>query len=155
MAPFCCSSEGMHVTQTSEKQSQTEQPKSPVPTKKSSRKSILALCGFALEQHLRRSAPALFPLLAPHIGSLAVLLPQQKASGLTPDRVVAALKDIQWAQQQHFAALRENSFLLQEAFALIYKDSIALASLRQSVEDERVIVKKIPPQIHDEHEDVN
>ena len=38
----------MHVTQTSEKQSQTEQPKSKVPTKKSSRKSILAFAVFAL-----------------------------------------------------------------------------------------------------------
>ena len=36
------------MTQTSEKQSQTEQPKSTEPTKKSSRKSILAFAVFAL-----------------------------------------------------------------------------------------------------------
>ena len=38
----------MHVTNTSEKQSQTEQPKSTAPSKKSSRKSILALSVIAL-----------------------------------------------------------------------------------------------------------
>lgn len=143
------------MTQTSEKQSQTEQPKSTVPTKKSSRKSILAFAVFALGINTAAAVytlPSDFAL--PQIGSLAGLLPQQKASGLTPDPVVAALKDIHWAQQQHFAALRENSFLLQEALALIQQDSIALASLRQRVEDERAIVKKIPSQIPDEHEGV-
>jgi hypothetical protein len=146
----------MQVTQTSEKQSQTEQPRSTMPNKKSSRKSILAFAVFALGINTAAAVYTLSPsdFTLPHIGSLAGLLPQQKASGLTPDPVVAALKDIQWAQQQHFAALRENSFLLQEALALIQQDSIALASLRQSVEDERVIVKKTPSQIPDEHEDV-
>ena len=144
------------MTQTSEKQSQTEQPKSTVPTKKSSRKSILAFAVFALGINTTAAVYTLLPsdFALPHIGSLAGLLPQQKASGLPPDPAVAALKDIQWAQQQHFTALRENSFLLQEALALIQQDSITLASLRQSVGDERFIGKKISSQITDEHEDV-
>jgi hypothetical protein len=147
----------MHMTQPSENPSQTEQLKeSTAPTKKSSRKSILAFAVFALGLNTAAAVYTLSPsdFTLPHISSLAWLLPQQKATGLTPDPVVAGLKDIQWAQQQHFAALRENSFLLQEALALIQQDSIALASLRQSVEDERVIVKKTPSQIPDEHEDV-
>jgi hypothetical protein len=145
----------MHVTQTLEKQSQTEKPKSAAPTKQSSRKRMLAFAVLALGVNTTAVYTLLPPDFAlPHISSLAGLLPQQKVSGLLPDPTVAALKDIQWAQQQHFAALRENSFLLQEALALIQQDSITLASLRQSVEDERVIGKKISSQATDEHEEV-
>lgn len=144
------------MTQTSEKHSQIEKAKSAVPTKQSSRKSILAFAAFALAVNTSAAVYTLWPsdFALPQISSLAGLLPQQKAAGLLPDPTVAALKDIQLAQQQHFAALRENSFLLQEALALIQQDSITLASLRQSVEDERTIGKKISSQVSDEHEDV-
>ena len=90
----------------------------------------------------------------PDISSLAELLPHQKASDPVPDPAVAALKDIQSAQQQHVAALQENNFLLQQNSALLQQDSIALASLRQSVVDEQAGVKKISAQIADEHQDV-
>ena len=43
-----------------------------------------------------------------------------------PDLAVAALKDIQSAQQQHVASLQENSSLLQQNTALLQQDSIRL-----------------------------
>jgi septal ring factor EnvC (AmiA/AmiB activator) len=134
------------VTKTSETQSQAEQPESKAPTSQSSRKSILALSIFALGLNATAAAYTLSPseFALPNISSLAELLPHQKASDPAPDPVVAALKDIQSAQQQHAASLT----------ALLQQDSITLASLRQSVTDEQVDVKKISGQITDEHEDV-
>ena len=139
----------MHVTNTSETQNQTEQPESTAPTRRSSRKSILALSVFALGLNATAVVYTLSPsdFALPNISSLAELLPHQKASDPIPDPVVAALKDIQSAQQQHVASLQENTALLQQ-------DSITLASLRQSVVDEQVDVKKISAQIADEHADV-
>jgi hypothetical protein len=143
------------VTTASETQSQTEQPESTAPSKQSSRKSVLALAVFALGIN---SAAAVYTLppdfTLPDISRLAELLPHQKASDPIADPAVAALKDIQSAQQQHVVALQENNILLQQNAALLQQDSIALASLRQSVVDEQVSVKKIAAQIADEHEDV-
>jgi septal ring factor EnvC (AmiA/AmiB activator) len=134
------------VTKTSETQNQTEQPEAKAPPSQSSRKSILALSIFALGLNATAAAFTLSPseFALPNISSLAELLPHQKASDSTPDPVVAALKDIQSAQQQHVASLT----------SLLQQDSITLASLRQSVTDEQVDVKKISGQISDEHEDV-
>ena len=67
------------------------------------------------------------------------------------DTVVASMRDIQLSQ---LASLKENSSSLQQNTALLQQDSIALASLRQSVTDEHVDVKKISAQIKDEHVDV-
>ena len=86
-----------------------------------------------------------------NFSSLAELLPHQKASDPIPDPAVAALKDIQSSQQQHFASLQEN---ISQQHALLQQDSISLASLRQSVVDQHVDVKKISAQITDEHQDV-
>jgi septal ring factor EnvC (AmiA/AmiB activator) len=132
----------MHVTTTSETQSQTEQPESTAPSKRSSRKSILALSVFALGLNATAAVYTLSPsdFALPNVSSLAELLPRQKASDPIPDPVVAALKDIQSAQEQHTALLQQ--------------DSITLASLRQSVTDEQVDMKKISAQITDEHVDV-
>ena len=137
------------MTNTSETQNQTEQPESTAPTRRSSRKSILALSVFALGLNATAVVYTLSPsdFALPNISSLAELLPHQKASDPIPDPVVAALKDIQSAQQQHVASLQENTALLQQ-------ESITLASLRQSVVDEQVDVKKISAQIADEHADV-
>ena len=134
------------MTKTSETQSQTEQPQSTAPGSQSSRKSILALSIFALGLNATAAAYTLSPsdFALPSISSLAELLPHQKASDPAPDPIVAALKDIQSAQQQHAASLT----------SLLQQDSITLASLRQSVMDEQVDVKKISGQITDEHEDV-
>ena len=152
------------MTQTSEKQSQTEQPESTAPSKKSSRKSILAFAVFALGINTAAAVHTMSPsgfalpnigdFALPDISSLAELLPHQKASDPIPDPAVAALKDIQSVQQQHVASLQENNFLLQKNTALLQQDSITLASLRQSVVDEQAGVKKISAQIADEHEDV-
>ena len=137
------------MTKTSETQSQTEQPESTAPNRQSSRKSILALAVFALAINSTAAFYTLpsFDIPLPNVSSLAELLPRQKGSDPIPDPVVAALKDIQSAQQQHVASLQENTALLQQ-------DSITLASLRQSVVDEQVDVKKISVQIADEHADV-
>ena len=127
------------MTQTSETQSQTEQLESAAPSRQSRRKSILALSVFALGLNAAAAAYTLSPadFALPNVGSLAELLPHQKASDSISDPVVAALRDIQSAQQQHTA--------------LAQLDSIALDSLRQSVTDEQVDVKKISAQITNEH----
>ncbi|MFY9954499.1 hypothetical protein [Bradyrhizobium sp.] len=146
----------MHVTKTSETQSQTEQLEPAASSKRSSRKTILALSVFALGLNATAAVYTLSPsdFALPNVSSLAELLPYQKASDPIPDLVVAALKEIQSAQQQHVASLQESSSLLQQNTALLQQDSITLASLRQSVTDEQVDVKKISAQITDEHVDV-
>jgi uncharacterized coiled-coil protein SlyX len=142
------------VTTTSETQSQTEQPESTAPSQRSSRKSILALSVFALGLNATAAVYTLSPsdFALPDVSNLAELLPHQKAS--IPDPVVAALKDIQSAQQQHIASLQENSSLLQQNTSLLQQDSTTLASLRLSITDEQVDVKKISAQITDERVDV-
>jgi hypothetical protein len=145
-----------------EKDSQAEQPVSTAPSKKSSRKSTLVLAVIALGINTTAAVYTLSPsdfalpnnFALPNISSLAEWLPQQKVSVPIPDPVVAALKDIQSAQQQHAASLQENSSLLQQNTALLQQDSIALASLRQSVVDEQLDAKKISAQISDERQDV-
>jgi hypothetical protein len=177
----------MHVTKTSETQSQPEQLEPAAPSKGPSRKSILALSVFALGLnataavytmpssdfelpdvsswaglllgHQEASAStsdavlASFDVPMPNISSLDEQLSQQ-ASAPKPDTVVAALRDIQSAQQQQAASLKENSSSLQQNTALLRQDSNTLASLRQSITDEQVDVKKISAQIKDEHVDV-
>jgi uncharacterized coiled-coil protein SlyX len=149
----------LHVTSTPEKQSEAEQPASIAPRKPSSRKSILALSVFALGLNSAAAvytmAPADFAL--PNVGVLADLVPYQKVSALIADLAGPASKDVpsaQQQQQQHVAALQENSSLLQQNAALLQEDAIALGSLRQSVADEHVVATKISAQITDEHEDV-
>lgn len=144
----------MYVTEASEIQSQKL--KSAAPSKSSSRKSILALSVFALGLNATAAVYTLSPsdFALPNVSSLAELLPHQQASDTVPDPVVAALKDIQSAQQQHAASLQENSSSLHQSTALLEQDSAILASLRQSVTDEHVDVKKISAQITDEHVDV-
>jgi cell division protein FtsB len=147
----------MHVTNTSETQSQTKQPEFMAPSKEYGRKSISALAVFALGLNaaaaVYTASPSDFAL--PNVsGLVAELLPHGAASVPIPDPVVAALSDIQSAQQQHIASLQDNSKSLQQNTALLQQDSTTLASLRQSVTDEQVGVKKISAQIADEHVDV-
>src|SRR5215813_1039785 len=147
----------MHVTETSETKNQTEQPEpaAPAPSRKSGR-SILALSVFALGLNATAAVYTLSPsdFALPNVSSLAELLPHQRASDPIPDTVVAALKDIQSAQQQHVSALHENSSSLQRSTELLQQDSTTLASLRESITDQKVDVKKISAQITDEHVDV-
>ena len=144
------------MTKTSETQSQTEQSASAAPSKRSNGKSILALSVFALGLNATAAVYTLSPsdFALPNASRLAELLPHQKASDPLSDPVVAALKDIHSAQQQHVASLQENSSSLQQNTVLLQQNSITLASLRESVTDEQVDVKKISAQITDEHVDV-
>jgi uncharacterized coiled-coil protein SlyX len=139
----------MHVTMVSETQNQTEQLESAAPSKRSRRKSILALSVFALAINGTAAVYTLpsFDIPLPNVSTLAELLPHQKASAPIPDPVLAALKDIQSVQQQHVASLQENSSSLQQNTALLQEDSITLTSLRESITDERVDVKKISAQL--------
>ena len=132
-----------------ETQSQAEQLESAGPSKRSSRKSIVALSVFALAINGAAAIYTLPPLdiPLPNIGSLAELLPYQKPSAPLPDPVLAALKDIQSVQQQHIASLQENSSSLQQNTALLHEDSTTLASLRQSITDEQVDLKKVSSQL--------
>jgi cell division protein FtsB len=147
----------MHVTKTSETPSQTEQAKFTTPGKKSAQKSIFALSVFALGLNASAAVYILSPsdFAVPDVsGLVAELLPHQAPSVPTPDTVVATLSDIQSVQRQHVASLQENVSSLQQNTALLQQDSTMLASLRQSVTDEHVDVKKISGQIADEHVDV-
>jgi len=150
-------------TKTPEAQNQNQQAIAKASTKKSSRKSILALSILALGINSTAAVYTLSPsdfalpnianLSLPDISRLTELLPQPKAFEPTPDPTLAALKEIKTAQQQHFAALQANNVLLQQNAALLQQDSLALVSLRQSV-DEQAGGKKISAQIADEHQDV-
>jgi uncharacterized coiled-coil protein SlyX len=139
----------MHVTETSEIQSQTEQLEPAAPSKRSGQKSILALSVFALGLNATAAVYTMSPsdFALPNVSSLAELLPHQKASDPIPDPVLAALKDIQSAQQQHAVALQDNGSSLQQNIALLQQDSTVLVSLRQSITDEQLDVKKISAQL--------
>lgn len=126
-----------------EPQAELEAPEAPAPGKRSSRKSILALsvCALAIN-----GAAAIytspFDLPSPNFSSLAALLPRQEDTAAKPDPIVAALKDIQSAQQQQAASLQEITSSLQQNVTLRQQDSTTLLSLRQSITDERGDVKR-------------
>jgi hypothetical protein len=135
-----------------------------VPSRKSSRKSILALSVFALGLNATAAVYTLSPsdFALPNVsGLVAELLPPPRVPAPIPDAVVAALKDIQSAQQQQAGALQENgsllqlnAILLQQNTALRQQDEATFDSLRKSITDEHVDVKKISAQLADEHVDV-
>lgn len=131
-----------------EPQAEQEAPEAPAPGKRSGRKSILALsvCALAIN-----GAAAIytspFDLPSPNFSSLAALLPRQGDTAPKPDPIVAALKDIQTAQQQQAASLQQINSSLQQNVTLRQQDSTTLLSLRQSITDERGDVKKISPQL--------
>ena len=143
---------------TSETQIQIEATDKPVaPSKQSSGKSILALSVFALGLNATAAAYTLSPsdFALPNVsGLVAELLPHQRAPAPIPEPVVAALKDIQSAQQQQAGTLQENGSLLQLNTALLQQntvqrqqDSLMFASLRQSITDEQSDVEKVSAQL--------
>jgi hypothetical protein len=144
------------VTTTSETPSQIEEIKPADPTSRSARKTILAWSIFALGLNATAAVYTISPadFTFPNVERLASLLPHHSFSAATPDPVVAALRGIESAQQQHIATLQQNNSSLQQNNVLLQQDSLALVSLRQSVTDERIDVKKISAQITDEHSDV-
>ena len=132
------------MTKTAETQSQTEQLEPAAPSKKSSRKSILALSVFALGLNATAAVYTMSPsdFALPNVsGLVAELLPHERALAPIPESVVAALKDIQSAQQQHAAALLENGSSLQQNTTLLQHDSTTILALRQSITDEQVDIK--------------
>jgi hypothetical protein len=132
----------------SESEPEFEASEAPVPLKRSSRKSVLAfaICALAINGSAAiYTSP--FDLPSPDISNLAALFPRQEEAAPKPDPVVAALKEIQSAQQQQAAALQEINSSLQQNTALRQQDSTTLMSLRQSITDERGDVKKISPQL--------
>jgi len=110
------------VIDISQMQSQFEQLMPPAPSKKSSRKSILALSVFALGLNAAAAAYTISPsdFALPNVsGLVAELLPHETASKPIPDAVVATLNDIQ-SEQQHIAtALQGNGSSLQHNTALL------------------------------------
>jgi len=144
-------------TPSQETQSQAEPPAivAAAPARQSSRKSVLALAIFALGINTTAAVYTLSPELAlSNLSSLAEMIPYQKLLDSASAPVVTAAKEGPSPQEQHLAALQENSSLLQQNTAILQQDSLAFAALRQSVADEHVDVKKISGQIADEHQDV-
>jgi len=158
----------MHVTTTFETQGLVEQLdpaalaaaaaadepaafEAPAPIERTSRKTVLALsvCALAVAVNGAASVYTLPSVLSSlNVSRLAELLPRREAPPPPkPDPVVAALKDIQSAQQQHTASLQANNDLAQQNAAVLQQDSMVLLSLRQSITDERVDVRKISSQL--------
>ena len=141
------------MTKISEAQIQTEtadkQLDSALSSGRSSRKSILALSVFALAINGTAAIYTLpsFDITLPNISNLAELLPHQGASAPIPEAVVAALKDVQLAQQQNAVALQDNGSSLQQNTALLQQDAAKLDGLRKSLTDEQIDVKKISAQL--------
>jgi uncharacterized coiled-coil protein SlyX len=128
-----------------------------VSSRKPSRKSIFALSVFALGLNATAAVYTLSPsdFALPDVsGLMAELLPNQRTQAPIPEAVVAALKDIQSAQQQQAGALEENAsllqrntVLLQENTALRQQDKATFDSLRKSITDEQVDVRKMSSQL--------
>ncbi|MEI9923068.1 MAG: hypothetical protein WDN50_05595 [Bradyrhizobium sp.] len=148
----------------SEAQSETEQFESIAPGKQSRQKSILALSIFALGLNAAAAAYTTSPsdFAWPDVGGLvAELLPHAGTSAPILNPVDVALNDIQSAQQNNAAELKENGVLLQQNAALLQQngsslqhntallqqDAIKLDALRSSLTDERSDVKTISAQL--------
>ena len=105
------------------------------PSRKSSRKSILALSVFALGLNATAAVYTLSPsdFALPNVsGLIAELLPQERAPAPIPEPVVAALQDIQSAQQRHAASLQENNSSLQQNAALLQPVVAALKDIQSA-----------------------
>jgi len=117
------------VIDISQMQSQFEQLMPAAPSKKSGRKSILALSVFALGLNAAAAAYTISPsdFALPNVsGLVAELLPHETASKPIPDAVVAILNDIQ-SEQQHIAtALQGNGSSLQHNTALLEDNGSSL-----------------------------
>jgi uncharacterized coiled-coil protein SlyX len=155
-------SRSMQMPDTSEEKIQAaatdEQFEPAVLSRKSSRKSSLALSVFAFGLNATAAVYTMSPsdFALPNVsGLMAELFPNQRAQAPIPEAVVAALKDIQSAQQQQAGALQENASLLQLNTVLLQQntalrqqqDEATFESLRKSITSEQVEVKKISSQL--------
>jgi hypothetical protein len=115
------------VIDTSQTQSRTEK-RGPA-SKKSRRKSILALSVFALGLNAAAAAYTMSPsnFALPNLrGLVAELFPHEGASKPNPDAVVAALNDIQSDQIYIATALQENESSLQRNTTLLQNNGASL-----------------------------
>jgi hypothetical protein len=122
----------MHVTQTSETQSQPPRIEFAAPRKKLRQKSVLALSVFALGLNAAAAAYTMSPsdFALPNVHRLvAELLPQEKAPVPMQDLVAAALSDIQSTQQDIVATLQDNGLSLHRNAAALQDGN---ASLQQN-----------------------
>ena len=106
----------------SQMQSQFEQLMPAAPSKKSSRKSILALSVFALGLNAAAAAYTMSPsdFALPDVHRLvAELLPHEEPPVPMQDLVAAALRDIQSTQQDIVVALQDNGLSLHRNAALL------------------------------------
>jgi hypothetical protein len=133
------------VIDTSQTQSQIEQLEPAAPSKKSSRKSILALSVFALGLNAAAAAYTMSPsdFALPNVsGLVAELLPHDGASKPIPDAVVATLKDIQ-SEQQHIAtALQDNGSSLQRNTALLQDNGSSLQRSTALLQDNGFLLQQ-------------
>lgn len=150
------------VSNTPEAPSQTEHVAPAAPSKRTGRKSIMALSVFALGLNATAAVYTMSPsdfalpklsIPLPDISTLAELLPQ-RAPAPIPEAVVTALQEIQSAQQQQASELQKNSSLLQLHTALLQQnaaqrqqDSDTFDALRHGLTDEQVGVKKVSGQL--------
>ena len=112
---------------TSQTQSKTEQLEPA--SKKSGRKSILALSVFALGLNAAAAAYTTSPsnFAFPNFsGLVAELLPHEGASKPIPDMVVAALNDIQSDQMYIATVLQDNGSSLQQNTTLLQNNGASL-----------------------------
>jgi hypothetical protein len=117
------------VIKPSQTQSQSEPLDLAAPSKKSGRKSILALSVFALGLNAAAAAYTISPsdFTLPNVsGLVAELFPHEGASKPIPDAVVATLNDIQSEQRQIATALQDNGSLVQRNTALLEDNGSSL-----------------------------
>jgi hypothetical protein len=117
------------VIDTLQTQGQTEQLEFASPSKKSSRKSILALSVFALGLNAAAAAYTTSPsdFAIPNVnGLVAQLLPHEGAPKPIPDAVVAALNDIRSDQQHIVTAVQDSGSSLQRNTTLLQDNGAVL-----------------------------
>jgi hypothetical protein len=152
---FFIGSEATQVTETPETAPQAEasirkldkQPAAPI--KRSSRMPAI-LMSLAASVGIGAAAINAMPYfnVEPKFGGFAELFSRETASASIPDPIVtAALKDIQSAQQQHAAALRENGTVLQQTSATLQQDTATLEMLRQGFTSQKTNLQNVSNQL--------
>jgi len=131
------------VNDNSQSQCQTEQ-LAPA-SKKSSRKSILALSVFALGVNAAAAAYTMSPsdFALPNIsGLVAELLPHEGASKPIPDAVVAVVNDIESTQQHIVLALQDNESSLRRNTSLLADNGSTLQQSTSLLQDNRSLLQQ-------------
>jgi hypothetical protein len=133
------------VVDTSQTQSQAAPIEPAAPSKKSGRKSILALSVFALGLNAAAAAYTISPsdFALPDVGGLvAELLPHEGASKPIPDAVVATLNDIQSSHQRIATALQDNGSSLQQHTALLQDNGSSLQRNAALLQDNQSLLQQ-------------